>query len=324
MTHPPPCSALATAQPRPRWLVSRFPRAANPPFAVGDVLCEHFHSPEGPLISQRHLDEKWVIHLGHADVYLPEFCALIHRVRADLHRFPFSAFCEMAFPRLLAPDVAKRYGLCDAWPDILLAVRPYNRSSPARAIGAQSEPYLLDPVQCANLYACLQGEQLRESGLPICVRETLGGWSYRNESKARIAPIRHTTQFLRDEYVYLGAPTQIRSIRALLIDNLCCYLDDAHLPFRVVVGSGCFEMPDAELSATLHDVEHIEDIPILDVEVRLPEDDGWLEVCGASLWGDRLLTRFDIRGLGIDVHSGCCGIGISRLCLALLAYARFQ
>jgi seryl-tRNA synthetase len=319
-----PCLELADPQKHALCLASRVQHHLKPPFAIGDLLCEGPSLADKPAMKQRDPQNGWVIHLGHADVYLPDFCKLVHQVRADLCRFPFSSFHEMAFPRLLSHDVATRFGLIESWPDILLAVRAYRPTVSDRAILPRSEPYVLDPVQCANLYACLYEDELATSDVPICVRETLGGWSYRNESKAKILPLRQTTQFLRDEYIFLGAPAQVRSIRALLIDGLCGYLEQVQLPFRVVVGSGCFEMPGAELNDTLHNIRDIEHMPILDVEVRLPEDGGWVEVCGASLWEDRLVRRFGIRGRGFDLHSGCCGIGISRLCLAMLGRARVE
>lgn len=288
-------------------------------FKIGDVLYVHKRGKPFCGITRLEFERDWVNRSSMGDVYLPKFCALIYKVRQELLRQPFGEFREMGFPRLLPLDVAKSCGLIEAWPDILLSVQAFAKPKDARALDQHHGKFLLDPLQCAPAYAWLTGRELHQNELPICIREELGGWSYRNERKEALSPVLKAVEFLRNEYIFIGTPEKVRDIRAELVDAFCGYLEESDLQYRVTVGMGCFELEKDELSQKLKATENLIDIPILDVEVFLPEEGTWLEVLGSSLWQSKLVESFKIRSKRIKLESGCVGIGVSRLSYGMLA-----
>jgi len=287
--------------------------------AVGDVLLEQRRGTSFSGIGQAEFEKRWVGRTASGDVYMPEFCSAIHGLRRELSCPPFDRFSEMAFPRLLSFSVASRFGLADSWPEILMSVRAFQPSREERFLGLTDSGFILDPVQCAPFYEWMTERILSESDLPICVRENLGGWSYRNERQDTLRTVRKSAEFLRDEYVFVGTGEHVHALRAQLLEAFCSLLGRKDLTFRVVVGAGCFQAEEETLSRNLRRVSKVSDIPILDVEMFLPETEEWLEVAGSSLWGSRLTDAFNIRSTEGRLESGCMGVGISRLALAILA-----
>jgi seryl-tRNA synthetase len=285
-------------------------------FAIGDIIFEQ--RSKRPLcgISHCEFERLWATNAGYGDVYKPPFCSLIHTLRAELLQLPFSHFAEMAFPRLLPEEVAERYGLTRAWPEILFSVQALG--SARRDLDDHLPRFILDPVQCAPVYAWLEGRTLNTDELPIRIRESLGGWSYRNERQVGQALVRKALEFLRDEYVFIGTSEQVISIRAELVEAFCEFLAKHDFTFRVVIGTGCFREHDLQLAKQLQHITSVSEVPILDIETLIPETGEWLEIVGSSLWGTQLTDAFAIRGDG-KLESGCLGIGISRLAYTVLA-----
>ena len=286
--------------------------------AMGDILLERRRKAPFCGLSIEEFEREWVTAIPGGEVYLPAFCDLIHTLRHDLLGPPLGTFKEMAFPRLLSRDIAARFGLVAAWPHILFAVQALSTSSEQRAASEVPGLYVLDPVQCAPAYAWLAQRLLTASDLPVLVRESLGGWSYRNERLSQIAVVKKATQFLRNEYVAVGTGAHVREIRRRIIEFFSEYLEAHDLHYRIVVGSGCFASKRDELEGKLVGLRDPIDIPVLDVELLLPQTGEWMEVLGASLWGTKLTSAFGIRCPSAEVESGCTGIGISRLAYAML------
>lgn len=291
------------------------------PFCVGSVIREHPRVAPFSGIGKDDFAMEWASEAELGDIYLPRFCALLRRLRRDLEQEPFSDFAEMAFPRMLTHQTAARFGLIGSWPYILLSVQALCAGDAARALPSQAPPPLLDPVQCAPFYAWMHGRTVAAEDLPMRVRESLGGWSYRNERASSLECVRKSLMFLRDEYIYVGTAGQVKSVRRRLVEAFSTFLGARDLQHRLVVGAGCFEAEPNELANRLESITDPWDVPVLDVELFIPGDGTWLEVLGASLWGTKLTNAFDIRGEQGELESGCTGIGVSRLGYALLSQA---
>lgn len=294
-------------------------RKNNSGFVIGETLFLHENSKPFKGIKKTEFEKKWVKNDTYGDIYLPPFCSLIHRVRQELLIDPFNKFLEMAFPRLLTFDIAERFGLLNAWPYILLSVEEFRSGQEVLAIDKDSGKRILDPLQCAGAYAYLANKQFHKKELPVCFREELGGWTYRNEKRDSLRPVLRAVEFLRNEYIFLSTPQDVRFLRKMLIEAFCRYLDNYDLCYRITTGTGCFEIEENNLAEKLVKTDDIADIPVLDVELFLPENETWLEVLGASLWESQLTTSFKITGTDFTLESGCVGIGISRFCYAMLA-----
>lgn len=293
----------------------------NQSFEKGEVLYTRLRKQGFSGVRRREFEQTWVKKTALGDIYLPPLCRLIHNLRLELNQRPFNEFYEVAFPRLLPLNVAERFGLVKAWPHILFSVRPFKERGSICAVSDTSRSFVLDPVQCAPLYGWLAGKTLKESELPFCVLEHLGGWSYRNEKEESLRPGLKSMEFLRDEYIFIGTETQVRNTRAELLEALCLHLNDYDLQYRLVVGAGCFELEESELLSQLAQCGSINEIPVIDVELFAPEEENWLEVIGASLWSTRLTDAFGIKSQTNVLESGCVGVGMARLAYAIVNQA---
>lgn len=291
----------------------------NSGFIIGETLFLHKNSKPFMGIKRTEIEKHWIKNSNYGDIYLPPFCNLMHTIRQKLLIDPFGNFLEMAFPRLLTIDIAERFGLLNSWPYILLSVDKFCSSKEVKAIDKDSEKRILDPLQCAGAYAYLADRTFNKSELPVCFREELGGWTYRNEKRNSLRPVLKAVEFLRNEYVFLSTAHDVKYLRIKLINAFCQFLDNFGICYRVIVGNGCFEIEENLLIEKLRATQKIIDIPVLDVELYLPESDTWVEILGASLWGEQLTKAFNISGTNFAIESGCVGIGISRLGYAFLA-----
>jgi seryl-tRNA synthetase len=293
--------------------------------ALGSILFEKRSQLRVSDFDPDTFENQWISSIGIGEIYLPRFCSLVNRLRSELSEAPFSTFEEMIFPRLLSLDVARRYGLLDSWPYILLSVGSYKDSEEPRALRGDRDCLILDPVQCAPAYGLFTNRRIPSKDLPIRIRETQGGWSYRNERQSLLRPVMKSAQFLRNEYVFIGTSAQVRMTRKDMISGFCSFLDKHDLMYRLVVGTGCFESDEAAMRDRIRAVNEPEEIPIIDVEMFLPCYQTWLEILGASLLGSKITMAFGIRcdDQDIELHSGCVGIGISRLAYSVLAQLGF-
>ena len=90
---------------------------------------------------------------------------------------------------------------------------------------------------------------------------------------------------------------------------------ELHFQYRIVVGSGCYELTGNEPAPT-----SLEEIPIKDIEVYIPQTKSWLELAGCSVLETNLTSRFNIQSeTGEKLWSGCTGIGLERLTYSTIA-----
>jgi seryl-tRNA synthetase len=288
-------------------------------YALGEVLRHYCPAKSSRGISDEEVRTSWIIEHGGVQVYSPAFVGLVKGVRSKLNGPTIASFSEMAFSRLIPVDAAERFGIISAWPSIVLGVHGFAESSDEVRIPASPGTTILDPVQCVPFYCWLEGSSIPVADLPVRVRELMGGWSYRNERVAKLRVGGSSVEFLREEFVFLGTARQVRQTRIGVVQELVRGLKELEIEFRLVVGVGCFEGATGEFLARLPGSADIWDIPVLDLEARIPESDRWLEIAGCSLWGNRLTQAFGITAADCELHSACCGVGLSRTAYALLA-----
>lgn len=102
------------------------------------------------------------------------------------------------------------------------------------------------------------------------------------------------------------------------LEQLCV---DLGLKYRIVVGSGCYQLKDGKIKMP----ESLEEIPIKDLEIYCPgysnkNGESYLEVIGSSILANTMTSRFNINGKnGEELWSGCTGIGLNRLMYAVIS-----
>ena len=310
------CDYLPLGRPEIQEELSHVFESVYGPFAIGSALYAGARANPFSAVSLDTL-QGYVASSECGDFYLPKFCNLIRVLRAELSTGVFATFEEMAFPRFITTRTAEDFGLLNAWPQMLFSVSATDDSQSSRVLDGTSS-FFLDPVQCAPIYSFLRNSAIEQNRLPLCIRESMGGWSYRNERADSLRLGEKGSQFLRDEYVFFGSKSDIITIRKRLLSGLCGILKQHDLQYRVVVGAGCFEASIDELEDQLQKPLAVQEIPVLDIELYIPQRQSWLEVAGATLWGSRLTSRFDIRTKDFDIESGCLGVGISRLAYGII------
>lgn len=304
----------------------------------GTVLARHAPatSPRGGRVMEEAVQRNWISLFCEGQyIYGPKWTNLVRLLQVEIvARARTLGFDEWMFPRYIPASALASFQLTQFAPDLLL---------PA---GLDS---FLDPVQCVSFYHHLRNRTLRHDELPVRVVEVMGGWTWRNETLDAMDGPYRAREFLRVEHVFCGTAAQVREQRRRVRDSLTDLLTDLHLGWQVVVGRGCMDLPS--LTAARLAAEGADDIPIQDIEVRirgalktnraLPSpgttlhsvlrdthlteeisDDAYWdhdEICGCSVEGDHLTKSFGIVDEAAEpLWSGCCGIGINRLVIALI------
>lgn len=230
-------------------------------------------------------------------------------------------FQEYFLPKLVNREILKTAKIAGKWDDYLFSVKPYSAKKGFK------EEYIMDPLQCTPLYAFFREEEIKEENLPIKAVD-LSGPTYRNEYREKLRPSVKQREFHRIEFVYLGYKKDIASLREELLremENVCFKLN---IPFRRVVGSGCYEVT----SNLAESAESLEEIPVIDLEMLVSGGSGtkskkteYLEVAGASILKDQHIKRFGIKAnSGKKLWSGCFGIGLERFAYAFLSNNGFE
>ncbi|MBN1416484.1 MAG: hypothetical protein JW973_15375 [Bacteroidales bacterium] len=249
-------------------------------------------------------------------IYGSLICDLINSFNEVFRKkYEFKEFIEMAFPRLLTNKIANCFDLDTLWPYYLLSANAKNPSKYDPII-AKDQELILDPVQCPWFYRLI-AENIDNIKFPFKVRESIGGWSYRNESIQSIEPLLKDITFLRTEFVFAGDKIDVKNIRIDLLNDMCIFLYALNIPYRLVIGNGCYDSIPSIFTERLASSLYYSDIPVIDIEVFLPFKDEWIEVSGASYFGPDKISHFVNNKSSIE--SGCFGIGTSRLALAFLA-----
>ena len=215
-------------------------------------------------------------------------------------------FRQVVLPKIVPLSTVEKAKLLGKWDDYLLVVKPLGETKGVK------ETYVLDPLQCLSFYQHFENKQV---SVPIKWYDCSGP-TYRNENLERLDPLIRQREFHRAEFIYLGTKEQVIEIREKCLERLeriCFKLD---LDYRIVVGEGCYEMPENN---------SVDCIPIKDVEVYIPQTDSWLEIAGCSVLGNTLTSRFNIKNIyGDELWSGCTGIGLERLIYAVEFVGNYQ
>ena len=304
----------------------------------GTILAHHAppEPPHATMVMEEAIERKWItLFCDGQYVYGPKWTRIVRLLQIELiERAQALDFEEWILPRYIPRDALDSFKLTQFAPDLLLPAGHQN---------------FLDPVQCVSFYQHLRGRSLRSKQLPLRVVEVMGGWTWRNESPESMDGPYRAREFLRVEHIFCGTPQQVRDQRRRMRDNLTDLLTQLQLGWQVVVGHGCMDLPS--LTAARLAAKKADDIPVQDIEVpirralhKLPDlptpgttshdvlqDDKLVEmvsdasywdhdeICGCSVEGDHLARDFGIVDeQGKPLWSGCCGIGLNRLVLALL------
>src|SRR4030042_1775654 len=165
-------------------------------------------------------------------------------------------FSEYSLPKMITPAISRQAKIMGKWNDYLMSVTPYGHTNGER------KKLILDPLQCTTLYAYLRNKKIK---LPLRVLD-ISGPTYRNEDKATLLPLIKQMEFRRMEFIYFDKPSGVIKIRENILaqlENLCVKLN---IPFRRVIGAGCYEMTSSLLQKP---ADKLDEIPIVDLEMKL-------------------------------------------------------
>ncbi|MEK6979417.1 MAG: aminoacyl--tRNA ligase-related protein [Candidatus Micrarchaeota archaeon] len=220
-------------------------------------------------------------------------------------------FEEVVLPKIAPVKTFRKAGITGNWDDYLIVVRPFSSTKGVR------EEYLMDPLQCTTFYQIFEGNVIEPSSLPVKWFDCSGP-TYRNEDSDKIVPLVKQREFHRAEFIYLGTKAQTIQIREECLARLERLCVDLGLEYRIVVGSGCYEIKPGELGPP----QTLDEIPVKDLEIYCPgyrNGSSFLEVAGSAVLSTILTSRFSITGQNCTaLWSGCTGIGLERMMFALL------
>lgn len=246
-------------------------------------------------------------------VMLPKGARLINAVRTMLSREIGTGmgFEEIILPKAAPLDTFRKAGLLGRWDSYLISATPYSSTK------GVTDSYILDPLQCTALYQFLENRVYSSESLPLKWLDSSGP-TYRNEDSDRLEPLIRQREFHRSEFVYIGSRKQVTEARGECISRMESMCAELGLGYRIVVGSGCYQVQEGELESP----KNTDEIPILDIEVYCPDMGGgtFLEVAGCAVLAAMITSRFNIRGEdGQALWSGCTGIGLERMAYAIIA-----
>ncbi|MBU2561811.1 MAG: hypothetical protein KKD17_05935 [Nanoarchaeota archaeon] len=225
-----------------------------------------------------------------------------------------AGFEEVVLPKIAPVDSFRKADILGRWDDYLISAKPFSSTKGVK------EEYIMDPLQCTAFYQFHENMKVDVSRGPRRWYDHSGP-TYRNEDIEKIVPSVKQREFHRAEFMYLGTREQVIQTRERCLAQLERLCDDLGLRYRIVVGSGCYQLKDGELKMP----ESLEDIPIKDLEIYCPgyrnkDGEPYLEVVGSSVLADTMTSRFNIRGQdGEELWSGCTGIGLNRLMYAIIS-----
>ena len=272
--------------------------------------------PRGGDVVTEAVDRGWIMPFAPGQyIYGSQWTALTrHFQRELLDRATQLGFDEWLFPRMIPIEAVRNFRLTQFAPELLITLD-----------GGQQ---VLDPVQCLPIYHLLSGTRVDQRRLPLRIVETMGGWTWRDETPERFdGPIR-AREFLRVEHFWLAPMSDAVSIRAEVRDSVVAYLRELGLSVQVVVGEGCMNIP--AVAGAQAAARTIDEVPVLDIEIPLRDPgnaDGsqrpvakehFEEIAGCTVEGAHHLAGFDIGSDVPDLASGCCGVGLNRLLVGFL------
>ncbi|MFZ0891492.1 MAG: serine--tRNA ligase [Thermoplasmata archaeon] len=179
---------------------------------------------------------------------------------------------------------------------------------------------VLNYAQCPMIYWWLSGRTIATESLPLKVYDR-AAISNRYESGGRHG-LERVDEFHRIEPVFVGAPEDLVSLRAALLERYTRVFDSIlELEWRTawvtpfyMQQSGGVGVDDAERQIK----------GTIDFEAYLPyrgnrTDSEWLEFQNLSIVGDKYTRPFTIRTQKGELWSGCSGIGLERWLTSFLA-----
>ncbi|MGQ9788740.1 MAG: serine--tRNA ligase [Candidatus Hadarchaeaceae archaeon] len=246
-------------------------------------------------------------------------------------------FEEVMFPKLIPLEVMQRMpGYLDGVPEGMYYVSPPPRDPEAFKEFKQKlrltkrvpvdglkrilkEPaYVLAPAQCEPFYETFAFSHVRIEDLPVKQFDR-SGWTYRWEGGG-VEGLLRTQEFHRIEFVFLGSPEDVVSIRDAVVERCIGVLDKLGMEWRLLVAT-----PFYMREGVVGDGSDSSRVATYDVEVLLPYDSSWLEIGSYNVHRTKFVETFKIKEVkGRQVWTGCCGFGTSRWVVGFLAQHGFD
>ncbi|MEM3422020.1 MAG: serine--tRNA ligase [Candidatus Hadarchaeum sp.] len=246
-------------------------------------------------------------------------------------------FEEVMLPKLIPLEVMQRMpGYLDGVPEGMYYVSPPPRDPEAFKDFKQKlkltkrvpvedlkkilkEPaYVLAPAQCEPFYETFAFSHVRMEDLPVKQFDR-SGWTYRWEGGG-VEGLLRTQEFRRIEFVFLGSPEDVVSIRDAVVDQSIKVVDKLEMEWRLLVAT-----PFYMREGVIGDGSDSSQVATYDVEVLLPYNDSWLEIGSYNVHRNKFVETFKIKEVkGRQVWTGCCGFGTSRWVVGFLAQHGFD
>ncbi|MBC7218596.1 MAG: serine--tRNA ligase [Hadesarchaea archaeon] len=246
-------------------------------------------------------------------------------------------FEEVMLPKLIPLEVMQRMpGYLDGVPEGMYYVSPPPRDPEAFKDFKQKlkltkrvpveelkrilkEPaYVLAPAQCEPFYETFAFSHVRIEDLPVKQFDR-SGWTYRWEGGG-VEGLLRTQEFRRVEFVFLGSPEDVVSIRDAVVERSIRVLDKLKMEWRLLVAT-----PFYMREGVVGDGSDSSKVATYDVEVLLPYDGSWLEIGSYNVHKTKFVETFKIKEVkGRQVWTGCCGFGTSRWVVGFLAQHGFE
>lgn len=246
-------------------------------------------------------------------------------------------FEEVMLPKLIPLEVMQRMpGYLDGVPEGMYYVSPPPRDPEAFKDFKQKlkltkrvpveelkkilkEPaYVLAPAQCEPFYETFASSHVRIEDLPVKQFDR-SGWTYRWEGGG-VEGLLRTQEFHRIEFVFLGSPEDVVSIRDAVVDRSTKVVDKLEMEWRVLVAT-----PFYMREGVIGDGSDSSKVATYDLEVLLPYDGSWLEIGSYNVHKTKFVETFKIKEVkGRQVWTGCCGFGTSRWVVGFLAQHGFD
>lgn len=254
--------------------------------------------------------------------YHPPISTVLRNLKTMLFRIAQDlGFDEHVYPRHYAEDqllpFAGDVGPLDG--SELFSCAPRS-TAPGRIQGVLG----VDPIQCAGFYALLKRIQEHSGGAlpekfasPVKVYEDQGGWTLRNEISSRLLDGWGTAiEIAGSHFIYCGTGNAVADIRWELLEAITRLLEELRITHRIVV-------PEPR-GLPGRSVEAVSSAKCLEIEVLVDgsrrHGEVWIELGGGELFGTSRLDAFGIRIASDEpLTSGCQGVGLQRLALAVVA-----
>jgi len=268
-------------------------------------------------------------------IYTEPYAKLIHALEDMIISQVASPlkFQEAMFPKLIPLEVMQRMpGYLDGVPEGMYYVCPPPRDPEAfesfkRELKltkkipvsdlknvVKDPAYVLAPAQCEPFYQLFASKHVSLEKPPVKLFDR-SGWTYRWEGGGVEGLVR-TQEFRRIEFVALGSPDDVVSIRDSVVERSIKLLDELNLEWRLIVATP-FYMKEG---AAGEDTSDSKKVATYDLEVLLPYKNEWLEIGSYNVHKTKFTETFKIKEVKKrEVWTCCCGFGTSRWVVGFLA-----